>query len=95
MDSMSTLKELPNFKNEDEEREFWATHSFLDYLDLSKVQRVSPPVPKSNADISVQLPKPMSEQIERLSQIEHVALQDIIRQLLADGLRQRGIQPGM
>jgi hypothetical protein len=25
--------QIPKFKNEDEEREFWATHSPLDYFD--------------------------------------------------------------
>ena len=27
------LKKLPKFKTEDEEREFWATHSMTDYFD--------------------------------------------------------------
>jgi hypothetical protein len=49
---MKKLKEIPNFKNEDEEREFWATHSFLDYLDLSKVQKVAP-IPKIECKLSL------------------------------------------
>jgi hypothetical protein len=92
---MSTLKEIPNFKSEDEEREFWASHSFLDYIDLSKVRQIAAPIPKSSSEISVELPKPMSEEIERLSKKEHVAVQDVIRDLLADGLRHRGLQPGV
>ncbi|MEW6228341.1 MAG: CopG family antitoxin [Bacillota bacterium] len=27
------MKELPPFKDEDEEAEFWATHDTLDYID--------------------------------------------------------------
>lgn len=27
------LKKMPRFKNEDEERNFWARHSALDYFD--------------------------------------------------------------
>lgn len=34
------MKKIPKFKNEDEEREFWATHSPLDYFDLTKAKRV-------------------------------------------------------
>ena len=30
---------LPEFKDEDEEREFWATHSPLDYFDSDKARR--------------------------------------------------------
>jgi len=30
------IKPIPKFKNEDEEREFWATHDLTDYFDLSK-----------------------------------------------------------
>lgn len=30
------LKTIPKFKNEDEEREFWATHDFTDYMHLFK-----------------------------------------------------------
>ena len=33
---MKKLKEIPEFKNEDEEREFWLTHNSMDYIDWSK-----------------------------------------------------------
>lgn len=32
----NTIKPIPKFKNEDEEREFWATHDATDYFDMSK-----------------------------------------------------------
>jgi hypothetical protein len=31
----ATIKNRPVFKTEDEEREFWDTHSPLDYFDVS------------------------------------------------------------
>jgi hypothetical protein len=34
---------IPDFKNEDEERDFWATHSPLDYFDSKRFKRVSFP----------------------------------------------------
>ncbi len=37
---MKKLKPIPKFKDEDEEREFWANHSAVDYLDLSQARRV-------------------------------------------------------
>lgn len=35
---MKKLKSIPQFKNEDEEREFWATHDSTDYVDWSKAE---------------------------------------------------------
>ena len=37
------LKPIPHFKNEDEERTFWETHSSMDYVDWSKARRVQFP----------------------------------------------------
>ncbi|MBI3985082.1 MAG: hypothetical protein HY344_04075 [Candidatus Levybacteria bacterium] len=34
------LQPIPKFKNEDQEREFWAIHDSTDYIDWSKAERV-------------------------------------------------------
>ena len=34
------MKKLPKFKNEDEEREFWASHDSTDYVDWKKASPV-------------------------------------------------------
>jgi hypothetical protein len=36
---MSKLKKIPAFKNEEEEREFWATHDSSEYIDWKKTER--------------------------------------------------------
>jgi len=36
-------KQIPEFKNEDEERAFWATHDSSEYVDWSKSQEVLAP----------------------------------------------------
>jgi hypothetical protein len=36
---MKKDKTIPDFKNEDEERAFWATHSPLDYFDNKDFKR--------------------------------------------------------
>ncbi|MBU4210484.1 BrnA antitoxin family protein [Patescibacteria group bacterium] len=33
---MKKLKKIPKFKNEDKEREFWATHDATDFFDMDK-----------------------------------------------------------
>ncbi|MEQ1603789.1 MAG: CopG family antitoxin [Pyrinomonadaceae bacterium] len=34
------LKEIPKFKNEDEEREFWRSHDSTEYVDWDKAEFV-------------------------------------------------------
>lgn len=40
---MKELKEIPNFANEAEEREFWATHDATEFIDWNKAGLVSLP----------------------------------------------------
>ena len=35
----SKHKPIPQFNNEDEEREFWATHDSTEYIDWSKAEK--------------------------------------------------------
>ena len=35
----SKRKSIPQFSNEDEEREFWTTHDSTEYIDWSKAER--------------------------------------------------------
>jgi hypothetical protein len=39
---MKTLKQLPQFETEAEERKFWETHDSTEYVDWSKAQHISP-----------------------------------------------------
>ena len=88
---MKQLKEIPKFANEDEEREFWSTHSFTDYIDPKSWKRGSP---KTNGKMGIELSPEMTIQVERLSRERKTSMQEIVLQLLASGLKQQGIQPG-
>ncbi len=90
---MKQLKELPKFKNEDEEREFWSTHSFLDYYDMKKFQRVPPLAASHDVDLHRVLAG-MTDQVERLSREKKMSVEEMVRQLVAAGLKQQGLQPG-
>jgi hypothetical protein len=41
--TMKDLQAIPKFKNEDEERAFWATHDSADFVDWSKAQKIAFP----------------------------------------------------
>ena len=34
-------KQIPKFKNEDEEREFWATHDSTEYMNWNRTERIT------------------------------------------------------
>ena len=54
---MNTIKNIPDFKNEDEERAFWATHDSTEYVDWSKAEKaVFPNLKLSTETISLRLP---------------------------------------
>jgi len=64
--SVSSLKPIPAFKSEADERAFWMTHDSTDYLDLSKAQRVTLPDLKSGTySMSLRSPAHMLEGIKR------------------------------
>ena len=50
-------KQIPEFKSEDEEREFWATHDSTEYMDWSQAERVTfPKLKPSTKIISLRMP---------------------------------------
>ena len=90
---MKKLKKLPKFKNEDEERDFWATHTFLDYYDIKKFKQAPPPMtPKTRDAVFLRMPKKMAHEVERLSKEKKVSVEEIVRQLLAASLKQKHLR---
>ena len=59
------LKEIPEFSNEDEEREFWGTHDSTDYFDWDNaVVAVFPNLKMTTKTISLRLPVWMLDRIK-------------------------------
>ncbi|MBW2031304.1 MAG: BrnA antitoxin family protein [Deltaproteobacteria bacterium] len=77
-------KTIPKFKNEDEEREFWATHSPLDYFDATTFKRVSfPKLRPSLKSISIRLPEDMLAELKTLANKKDVPYQSLAKIYLA------------
>ncbi|PIV09097.1 hypothetical protein COS31_02010 [Candidatus Roizmanbacteria bacterium CG02_land_8_20_14_3_00_36_15] len=82
---MKKLKLIPKFKNEDNERDFWATHDLTDYFDVSKAQRVIfPNLRPSTETISLRLPQYLLARIKELANSKDVPYQSLIKIFLAD-----------
>ncbi len=77
-------KGMPTFKNEDEEREFWATHSPLDLFDSVKFKRASfPNLKPSLKSISIRLPEDMLATLKNLANKKDVPYQSLAKVYLA------------
>ncbi len=93
---MKKLKELPKFNSEDEEREFWASHSFLDYYNIDSFKRVPPPMTRKD-EILFKMLADMTPDVQRLSREKKTTVEEMVRQLVAAGLetaRRGGLHPG-
>lgn len=77
-------KKIPTFKTEDEERDFWATHSPLDYFDLSTARRVSfPNLKPTTKSISIRLPESLIDELKVLANKMDVPYQSLAKIYLA------------
>ena len=78
-------KRITKFKNEDEEREFWATHSPLDFFNTSSARKVTlPNLKPSVKTISLRLPEMMLEQLKLLANKRDVPYQSLLKMFLAE-----------
>ena len=79
------MKDIPKFKNEDEEREFWAEHDSTDYVDWSKAKRgVFPNLKPSTKTISLRLPESMLEELKLLANKNDVPYQSLVKVFLSE-----------
>jgi predicted DNA binding CopG/RHH family protein len=77
-------RKVPSFKNEDEEREFWATHSPLDYFDSKKFKKGSfPNLKPSLKSISIRLPEDLLIELKTLANKKDVPYQSLAKIFLA------------
>jgi predicted DNA binding CopG/RHH family protein len=77
-------KKIPNFKNEDEERNFWDSHSPLDYFDLQSAKTASFPALKpSLKSISIRLPENVLDTLKVLANKQDVPYQSLIKIFLS------------
>jgi predicted DNA binding CopG/RHH family protein len=82
MKNMKT--KIPIFENEDLEREFWATHSPLDYFDSSNPQKGAfPNLKPSLKSISIRLPEDLLIELKNLANKKDVPYQSLVKIFLA------------
>ena len=85
----SMKKKLPEFKTEDEERQFWATADSTEYVDwqLGKRKKLVQLKPTLRT-ISLRLPVSMIEDLKVLANQRDVPYQSLLKVFLAERLAQ-------
>jgi len=82
-------KRIPKFRNEDDEREFWASHDSTDYIDWSEAKEVIMPNLKPTLKtISIRLPEIMIEELKLLANKRDVPYQSLMKMFLAERMEQ-------
>ncbi len=86
---MKKLKEIPKFKNEAEERKFWATHDSTEFVDWDKAEFVSfPNLKPTMKTISLRLPEFVINELRRMAQKRDVSYQALIKIFLKERIDQ-------
>lgn len=73
-------KKAPNFKPEDEEREFWASQDSTEYVNWAKAKRVVlSKLKPSVKTISLRLPESMLEELKLIANKRDVPYQSLVK----------------
>ena len=89
MKQKKRLKKIPKFKNEDEERDFWAKVDSSEYFDFSKFKRARfPKLKLSTETISLRVPKWLLDDIKILANRRDVPYQSLIKVYLDKAVRE-------
>ena len=82
-------KKVPDFKTEDEERDYWAEHDTTEYVDWDKAERVVfPKLKPSVRTISIRLPESMLHALKLLANKRDVPYQSLMKIFLAERIQE-------
>ena len=85
------IRPLPDFKSEDEEFEFWATHDSTDYFDLSKAEVIReknafPNLSRTETKLEVPLSPDLVDRLKARAKTEGVPLELLLQRYLREGI---------
>jgi len=78
-------KTVPEFRSEQDEREFWATHDSSEYIDWKKAgTAIFPDLKPTMKTISLRLPEQMLNRIKVLANERDVPYQSLLKMFLKE-----------
>jgi len=73
-------KPIPEFENEDEEREFWAAHDSTEYMDWSQAEKVIlPNLKPAKKAVSLRMSETMINELKLLANKMDVPYQSLMK----------------
>ena len=82
-------KKIPKFRNQDEERAFWADRDSTEYLNWKKAEKVTFwNLKPSTKTISVRLPESLLEALKLIANKRDVPYQSLLKIFLAERIRE-------
>lgn len=82
-------KKIPQFKSEDEERDFWQNRDSTEYIDWKNAERITlSNLKPSVKTISLRLPESMLEELKLLANKRDVPYQSLVKVFLSDRIKQ-------
>lgn len=86
---MNKIKQIPQFKNEGEEINFWDNHSLVDYIDsFKKVNLELPNLKPSTKNISLRMTESMYLQLKQLANKKDVPYQSLVKIFLDERIKE-------
>lgn len=86
---MPKKKTIPKFRNEDEEREFWAKHDSAEYVNWSKAESVTlANLKPSTKTISIRLPESLLEALKLIANKRDIPYQSLLKIFLAERVKE-------
>lgn len=83
------VKKIPRFKNEDQERDFWAKHDTADYFDTSKPVKLDlSNLQRSVKSITLRMPESLISELKMLANKKDVPYQSLIKVYLAEKVKE-------
>ena len=80
---------LPKFKNEDEERDFWAKIDLSEYYEPSDLEPVSfPNLKPTTRSISIRMPEYLINRVKEKANALDIPYQSLIKQYISRGVFQ-------
>ena len=83
---MKKLLNIPKFKSEDEEAEFWSSLDLSEYLEPSDFERVSfPNLKPTSRSISIRIPEYLLNRVKEKANEINIPYQSLIKEYIKKG----------
>jgi len=93
MSKNNMAKPMPKFKNENQEREFWAKNDSADYVNWNKA-KINPAFPDlkpSLRSVSIRLPENMISRLKEMANKRDIPYQSLVKMILDEKIQKEAM----